>query len=224
MATPYLQFRRDEVSSTQDEARNALRRLPVVAISQRQTGGRGRTGSEWVSAPRSLAVSVAYTDPGEDRRPISMLAGVAVTRVLEGGVGLKWPNDVMRDDLKVGGILVERNGDEVVAGLGVNLWWPDPPPGVGAMFEDDPGPEVHSRLGALWAAEFLALLDRDGWEADEYRALCATLGREIEWEPNGRGLAVGISDDGSLVVETADGTRTLTAGAVRHVADRPLLK
>lgn len=216
MATPYLQFRRDEVSSTQDEARAALDRLPVVVISQRQTGGRGRTGSEWVNAPRPLAVSVACSDSGEDMRPISLLAGVAVTRVLD-GVDLKWPNDVLKDDLKVGGILVERSGDDIVAGLGVNLWWPDPPRGVGAVYEDDPGPEVHARLGALWAAEFLAELDREGWEIDEYRAACATLGRDIEWDPDGRGRAVGISDDGSLIVDTVHGIRTLTAGAVRHV-------
>ncbi len=216
MATPYLQFRRDEVSSTQDEARAAFDRLPVVVISQRQTGGRGRTGSKWVSAPRSLAVSVAYSAVDGDSRPIPLLAGVAVTRVLD-DVDLKWPNDVLKDGLKVGGILVERGGDRVVAGLGLNLWWPDPPRGVGALYGDDPGPDVHARLGALWAAEFLAGIDRGGWDIDGYRARCATLGREIEWEPDGRGLAVGIADDGSLIVETAEGARNLTAGAVRHV-------
>ncbi len=216
MATPYLQFRHEEVTSTQDAARDLLDELPVVVIARRQTGGRGRSGSEWLSAPQALAVSVAYLEGEADSRPISLVAGVAAARAI-GGVELKWPNDVMRGDEKVGGILVERSGSQVVAGLGLNLWWPEPPAGVGAVFAEDPGSDLHSRIGALWAAELLALIAERGWPAEEYRSLCSTLGRQIEWEPDGGGMAVGVDADGALVVETEDGARTISAGAVRHV-------
>jgi BirA family biotin operon repressor/biotin-[acetyl-CoA-carboxylase] ligase len=216
MATPYFQFRHEEVTSTQDLARAGLGRLPIVVIARRQTGGRGRSGAEWVTAPQALAVSAAYREEGADRRPISLLAGIAAVRTVD-GVVLKWPNDVMVDEVKVGGILVERAGPEVVVGLGLNLWWPDPPPPTGSLFGDDPGPEAHARIGALWAAELLALIDAEDWPADEYRASCATLGREVEWEPEGRGLAVGIAEDGGLIVEDDDGTRVLNAGAIRHL-------
>ena len=219
MATPYLQLREEEVPSTQDRARAELDRLPVVVVAQRQTTGRGRSGAVWMTAPRALAVSVAFRPLDDDRRPFPLMAGVAVARCVD-GVTLKWPNDVMFGELKVGGILVERSA-ELVVGLGLNLWWPDPPQEIGAVRDEDPGPELHAELAGLWAAELMALEEAPGWPANEYRANCATLGREISWEPAGRGRAVDIAEGGELVVET-DGARSIIAsGAIRHLRDAP---
>jgi len=216
MATPYLQLRREEVPSTQDLARAELQRLPVAVIAERQTAGRGRTGAAWVTAPRALAVSVAFSTAEEDRRPLSLMAGLAAFRAID-GVSLKWPNDLVVDDLKVGGILVERSGGLAVAGMGVNLWWPQAPDGVGSLKDADPGPELHATIGGLWAAELLRLVDLDGWPISDYRAACVTLGREITWEPDGSGKAVDVNKDGELVVEQSGKLRAINSGAIRHV-------
>ena len=215
MATPYLQIREEEVPSTQDRARAELDLLPVVVMAQRQSAGRGRSGVGWFTAPRALAVSIALRPPDEDRRPFSLMAGVAVVRVLD-QVSLKWPNDVMVGTAKVGGILVERS-QEMVVGLGINLWWPDPPDGVGALHDADPGPEEHARIAGLWAAELMGLIDDDGWPEEEYRAGCATLGRDITWEPEGRGRAIDVTDDGELVVDVDGVRQTIASGAIRHL-------
>ena len=217
MATPYLQLWAEEVASTQDVARSELDRLPVVVAAQRQTSGRGRGGASWLSAPRALAVSVAFHHSDEDLRPFSLMAGVAAARGLE-GVSLKWPNDLMADGAKVGGILVERAG-EIVIGMGVNLWWPDAPDGMGALHADDPGPGLHLQVAGIWAAELMRLIEEDGWPVDEYRSLCSTLGKEITWEPEGRGTAVDITGEGALVVEVSGERETLSSGAVRHLRD-----
>jgi BirA family biotin operon repressor/biotin-[acetyl-CoA-carboxylase] ligase len=216
MATPYFQLRREEVRSTQDLARDELDRLPVVVMSERQTAGRGRAGAPWITAPRALAASVAFTASGDDRRPFSLMAGVAAVRAIGTG-SLKWPNDILLDDLKVGGILVERSDAMVVAGLGLNLWWPDAPHGAGSLHQGDPGPDLHASLGALWAAELLHLADVDGWPIEEYRVACATLGRHITWEPQGAGLALDVTADGELVVDDGSTRRVVVSGAVRHV-------
>jgi BirA family transcriptional regulator, biotin operon repressor / biotin---[acetyl-CoA-carboxylase] ligase len=216
MATPYLQTMRDVVPSTQDLARSELADLPVVVIAPGQTEGRGRAGANWINADRALAVSVAWT-AAEDDRPFSLMAGVAATRALGDEVRLKWPNDLLSGGNKVGGILVERSGEVVVCGMGVNLYWDAPPDGMGALASEDPGPERHKEVGALWAAEFMTLLDQEDWPIEEYREVCSTLGREITWEPNGSGLAAGISPSGALLVETTAGIEELFAGAVSHV-------
>jgi BirA family transcriptional regulator, biotin operon repressor / biotin---[acetyl-CoA-carboxylase] ligase len=216
MATPYRQVRMDSTTSTQDAARQEFTDLPVVVIAAEQTAGRGRTGAEWWNAPRSLAVSVAFRPDAGDRRPFSLMAGVAAARAMP-GVDLKWPNDVLVSDRKCGGILVEVSDSVVVAGMGVNLWWPDAPEGAAGLYDSDPGPDRHAEIGALWAAEFLGLLDKPGWPREEYRERCATLGWAITWEPDGSGRAVDVSPDGGLVVETANGLETLHAGRVRHV-------
>ncbi|MEX2134118.1 MAG: biotin--[acetyl-CoA-carboxylase] ligase [Acidimicrobiia bacterium] len=217
MATPYLQIFTSDVPSTQDLAMGKLESLPVAVIAPSQSGGRGRSGSRWDNADRALAVSVAWLVADEDRRPFSLMAGVAAVRALDGGSVLKWPNDVMKGETKVGGILVERSDQGIVAGLGLNLFWAEPPEGVGAVFDHDPGLEAHREIGALWVAELMAQIDTGGWPADEYREACTTLGRSITWEPNGEGIAAGISESGALLVETESGIEEIHAGAVRHV-------
>jgi BirA family biotin operon repressor/biotin-[acetyl-CoA-carboxylase] ligase len=217
MATPYLQMFVDDVPSTQDLARARLGELPQVVIAAAQSRGRGRSRATWVNADRALAVSVAWKDDGDVGRPLSLIAGVAATRVLEPRVVLKWPNDVLLGDKKVGGILVERSDGVVVVGMGLNLYWENPPGGAGALTPDDPGPEQFRETGALWAAEFMALVDADGWPLDEFRENCGTVGREITWEPNGRGRAVDVAPSGALLVETQIGIEELVAGAVHHI-------
>lgn len=217
MATPYLVYREEEATSTQDRAGDLLEELPVLVVAARQTRGRGRGGAEWLTAPRALAASVATRVDGDDPRPFSLMAGVAALRALGGAVGLKWPNDVMKGEAKLGGILVERSDRLMLIGFGLNLWWPRAPEGVGALFDQDPGSECHAELGGLWAAELFRLLEAKGWPHDEYVAACLTLGRDIVWEPGGEGRAVGIAPDGSLVVERGGRRLTLSSGAVRHV-------
>ncbi len=217
MATPYLQIFISDVPSTQDLAREKVEALPVAVIASSQSAGRGRSGSRWDNADRALAVSLAWPADDDDRRPFSLMAGVAAVRVLKDGPALKWPNDVLRGESKVGGILVERSGRVVVAGLGLNLFWAEPPEGVGAVFDQDPGEEAHREIGALWVAELMAQVEGDGWPIDEYREACATLGRSITWDPNGEGIAAGISESGALLVKTASGIEEIHAGAVRHV-------
>lgn len=217
MATPYFQLREESVPSTQDMARETLAELPVLVVASGQSEGRGRGGSPWVTADRALAVSFAFRADRGESRPISLMAGVAAARAgLD--IALKWPNDLMVSEVKVGGILVERTEDVVVVGLGVNLWWREPPQGMAALWEDDPGPGRHCGLGALWGAELAALLDDDGWPRQEYIRLCSTLGREITWEPDGSGKAVDVDHSGALIVEDEDDELlTVTSGAVRHV-------
>ncbi len=216
MATPYWQIQREEVPSTQDLALDEMEDLPVVVIAAAQSRGRGRSGVEWANAPRALAVSVALRiDPG-DRRPFSLMAGVAASRVMS-GIGLKWPNDLELEEGKVGGILVEQTGATAVIGLGVNLWWPSPPQGVTALHVEDPGLDRHREIGAAWAAEILNLVSESQWPIDEYRGTSTTLGRDITWEPDGSGHAVDIADSGALVVDTGADRIEIHSGVVRHI-------
>lgn len=217
MATPYLQFRFEMVPSTQDLAKERFNGLPVLVQATSQKEGRGRSGSTWLNADRALAASLAITVQTSDRRPFSLMAGIAVTRAVEEAT-LKWPNDVLVGGSKAGGILVERAGNMVVIGLGLNLWWPHPPEGATALYDSDPGAERHAEIGGLWAAELMRLLDGEGWPLDEYESKSATLGEKVTWETDGSGKAVEVAADGGLVVELAGGLRkTLYSGAVRHL-------
>lgn len=216
MATPYFQIRVQQAPSTQDAARAELEDLPVLFIAAGQSQGRGRSGAGWLNAERALAVSLAYRHEPDDRRPVSLMAGVAAVRATD-GTTLKWPNDVMVDGVKVGGILVERSEGVTVVGLGLNLWWPTPIEGAGAIYEEDPGEDRHAEVGALWGAELMEILDGRGWPIEAYRRSCETVGRPVSWEPGGSGLAVDVDEQGALIVDTSEGRETLYSGAVRHI-------
>jgi BirA family transcriptional regulator, biotin operon repressor / biotin---[acetyl-CoA-carboxylase] ligase len=99
----------------------------AVAVTDHQTGGRGRLGRKWVDAPSTaVLVSVLLRPPPERRPPeLSLVAALAVAEAVELATGLsaqiKWPNDVMLDRWKVAGILAELRDGAVVVGIGVNV-------------------------------------------------------------------------------------------------------
>jgi BirA family biotin operon repressor/biotin-[acetyl-CoA-carboxylase] ligase len=181
----------------------------AVVGAEHQSAGRGRRGRIWEAEPgSSLLVSVV-------RRPVpplvTLAAGVAAAEACEEVAGvaatLKWPNDVMTPEGKVGGILSELVGDAVVVGLGLNVDWRSPlPPGGAAL-----GAGVdRAALLAAW----LTALDRPGDVLGRYRARCATIGRRVRVELPGEsveGTAEAVDDDGSLVV---DGRRIIVGDVV----------
>lgn len=216
MATPYFQLRLDSVASTQDVARESYEDLPVLVIAATQTRGRGRSGAAWHNADRAAAASLVFPQVPGDARPLSLMAGVAVVRATR-ETTLKWPNDVLISDLKVGGVLVERGDGLSVVGLGLNLWWAQAPSGMGALFDEDPGPDRHAEIAGLWGAELMDIVSSGDWPIDEYRESCLTLGRDISWRPSGAGKAIGVADDGALIVETETGREQIYSGEVHHV-------
>jgi BirA family biotin operon repressor/biotin-[acetyl-CoA-carboxylase] ligase len=213
----------DSTSSTQDEARSRLEDVPVLVTASRQTRGRGRSGNPWWGAPRPLFASLAVRPgwPAETRSRLSLVAGMAMREQLPYTVRLKWPNDLVDGATwtKVGGILAEAAGDDVVFGVGLNLWWPDPPDGAGGIYPTDPGADQAAVLAGAWAHALLRRIAAGpgDWGRDEYTAACATVGADITWEPDGRGTAVGVAGDGSLVVKTATGVQHLSSSHVRQV-------
>ena len=221
MATPYSVQSFDEVTSTQDLAVSMAVSGPVLVAAGRQTIGRGRSGSQWLNAERAMAASLGFAPdwPPDDWSLIPLVAGLAAAEVVGPQCRLKWPNDLLIDAAKVGGILSEASGALVVTGCGLNLYWPDHPPGMAAIYRDDPGPSRHIDLAREWADSFLNRLGRGprAWGLDEYKSRSSTLGSKISWEPLGEGRAIDIGDDGALVVMTTEGEVRLTAGRVHHV-------
>jgi BirA family biotin operon repressor/biotin-[acetyl-CoA-carboxylase] ligase len=97
-------------------------------VALRQEGGRGRHGRKWESIEGnfhgSTLVELRPTDPPAPS--LALAAGLALIEAAEiaapgAPLSLKWPNDLMLGDAKLAGILLERSGDRVVVGLGVNL-------------------------------------------------------------------------------------------------------
>lgn len=235
----------DEVDSTNALAADAARRgLPEIhaVAADVQTAGRGRRGRSWhAPAGTSLMVSlVLRPQVGETTfgtLPLlvgTVLAEVVAAHLWDGtrgpDVSLKWPNDLLVDDRKVAGILVERCDGAAVAGIGCNVDWRGVErsadlAGAGSLAE------VAGRGVDRWRlfAGLIGVLDHRyaQWQADSgpmlesYRARCATLGRHVRVERADadplEGRATGVAPDGRLVVTTPEGEVVVSAGDVAHL-------
>ncbi|WP_433176086.1 biotin--[acetyl-CoA-carboxylase] ligase [Actinoallomurus sp. CA-150999] len=218
----------------------------LVLVAEAQTAGRGRLARAWTAPPRSgLAFSVLLRPQVPLARLgwLPLMAGVAVVTALRGFVevegierggmadaALKWPNDVLIHDRKLAGILAERAEDAVVLGIGLNVSLRAdelPVPTAtslaleGAPADRDPVLRAILRELAAGYADFCGEWV-EGSLREAYRAVCATLGRQVRVElpgPDGvlMGEAVDIDENGRLVVRAADGDHALSAGDVVHV-------
>jgi BirA family biotin operon repressor/biotin-[acetyl-CoA-carboxylase] ligase len=223
--TPTL-VRVRETASTQDELhRLAEEGAPTgtAVIAETQVAGRGSRGRGWVSAPGGLWLSVLWRGQPEVAQLLSIRAGLAVATLLDalGGmppVRLKWPNDVIIDDAKVGGILCEgRWGGAdgwVAVGLGLNVTNPVPsdarfPPASLSQWRPDLdaallATPVAAALARLPAASALTTDELQAWKERDWLA-----GRRLRAPVTG--LVGGISAAGRLLVDTGSGRLELVA-------------
>ncbi|MCC4594565.1 bifunctional biotin--[acetyl-CoA-carboxylase] ligase/biotin operon repressor BirA [Xanthomonas campestris pv. phormiicola] len=224
-------------------ARPAPARGSEVLLAERQTGGRGRRGRVWASPLAAhLYLSVARGFDGGLGRlgGLSLAAGVAVAEALRAAgfatVGLKWPNDLLADGRKLGGLLVEGGGEfagpaRAVIGLGLNVRMPaasaasigQPWTDLATLAGADADAEVsRNAIAAMVLSHLLpalALFDAQGLAPflPRYAALDLLAGRAIRIDEGGvarEGVALGLADDGALRVAFADGERPLHAGEV----------
>ena len=244
----------DEVASTNDEhssraAKDSLPEFTVVSTTT-QTAGRGRMGRTWEApAGTSLAVSVLLRPQhsvmgGDHYGWVPLIAGLAMARavgrlVVDRGVSLKWPNDVLIDGKKVSGLLCELLADgTVVVGSGVNLTIPENAlpvshatslmlagvSGAAEELADLVLSNYLAELTRLWH-EFTAADDSDRVRdiRTAVSASCSTLGKPVRLSlPDGTedfGTALDLDDDGRLRVrmDSDDRVQAVAAGDVTHL-------
>ena len=221
---------RDQVSSTLDLGHElAAEGAPdgTVIIADEQVEGRGRQGRSWASG-RGTGVWLTYLtwqDHPRDVGVLSLRVGLTVARSIPGigpHVRLKWPNDIVLYDKKLGGVLCEARWegaalDWVVVGIGINVHGPLPAPlGDSAIAVDDavdgisrlalldqlvPGLRQMPREANLTPAECQEFQDRD-W----------LVGRELSQPVEG--IARGVEPDGALLVETERGVERVVGGTI----------
>ncbi len=229
----------DDTSSTNDWIKSRTGSWQgLVCLAERQTSGRGRRGRSWVSPfGRNLYLSVGWEFDGGAAllEGLSLAVGVAVCRALGGrrehaGLSLKWPNDILLSGRKLGGILVELQGDpsglcQVVVGIGVNY-------GMGETTGetiDQPwadGREItttgRNHLAVRLVTEVMSMLaefTRSGFTPfrDEWCDYDATrdLAVRVSTAATAReGVARGVDDQGALILETDKGLETVHGGEV----------
>lgn len=235
----------DSIDSTNAEAMRQVAAgkgiTGLVCSAEQQTAGRGRRGRAWVSPyARNLYVSLLwqYHQGATALEGLSLAVGVAVARALTAcdlpPVQLKWPNDIVYEGAKLGGVLLEMTGDaagtcQVIVGVGLNVAMPV----VAASTIDQAWTDVETMGGtvrpdrnALLAAllnELLPLLanfEEQGFAPwrDEWLARDAFAGEPVvlhSGAQNMAGIARGVDERGALQLETATaGVQSIYGGEI----------
>jgi BirA family biotin operon repressor/biotin-[acetyl-CoA-carboxylase] ligase len=234
----------EELESTSDRLL-AVGDLPAgrfdACLAEFQSAGRGRRGRRWVAPFASglcLSVNWSYRDAPATLGALSLAAGVAVLRALRplgfSDLCLKWPNDIVHRDGKLGGILIDLRGEAAgpayfVVGVGINIQLP---PAARDAFRAEGVQAIDlASLGALpgrnkvatsLVSELaLALIEFGACGmtafAEEWRNADVLAGRPVRVIQGGQsieGLARGVDTDGALLVDVDDARRRILSGEV----------
>jgi len=189
-------------------------------VALEQEAGKGRQGRTWISAKGNFSGSTIVTLKAGDPPPatLSLAAGLALAEAIDIAIPgqpltLKWPNDLMLLGRKVAGILLERSGDRVVVGFGVNLASaPALDDRRAASFGTDVTPQAFApllaasfaRLLELWRSSDSAALAR-AWQERAHPAGTRLTVHVSQDEVVGGGFA-GLDPDGALRLRLDDGS------------------
>ncbi|OUJ14026.1 biotin--[acetyl-CoA-carboxylase] ligase [Acetobacter okinawensis] len=229
----------DELPSTSDYCLNVCRTeedvTGLAVLARRQTKGRGSRGRSWLDGGQGLALSVvqAGAQAGPDALggwPFVASLGfydglLRAVPAAQGHLTIKWPNDILLDGRKMGGILIEREGDYVLVGLGANLAAApqqsqlERPVACLAQCGMVPDVEIVARHVldglALWCRQWrqkgFAPI-RNAWLERAHplgTPLVVQGGTTYE-----KGLFAGLAEDGRLLLDTERGMKTIATGDI----------
>ena len=198
----------ESIYNTQEYALSELSNEPIFVISYSQEKGKGTSNRTWLNADQALACSLAVKqeDIKLQNSLIPLLSGYVFTEVLKDiNLRLKWPNDIILNNLKVGGILVEKSGNNICIGMGINYFWEKPAiPEAGSLFTKKQEDSLINLHAEEWASKVLFSLAKNNFDLGKYKQKLQTIGKIVEY-PEGRGWAEDINDDGSLKIKSTDG-------------------
>jgi BirA family transcriptional regulator, biotin operon repressor / biotin---[acetyl-CoA-carboxylase] ligase len=221
--------------------RHPLGTRPLWITAQRQTAGRGRRGSTWMSPPGNLHATLLLRDPAEPQvaPQLSFVAALAVhdaildcAPALRDKLEFKWPNDVLCAGAKLAGILIEGHkfiGLAAAIGIGVNcVQHPSnatyPATDLATAGAAATADELFFALSGTMLRRLAQWHHGDGFAAvrSDWLDRAAGLGEEMQVRLPGRALAgrwEAVDQSGCLLLRLADGTlETIAAGEVFPLA------
>lgn len=227
------------VEQSVDSTNDYLHRLPgdipshgAVCIAECQSSGRGRRGNRWIaSGYRNLLMSLRWE---YDRWPqavtgVAVAVGVAIIDALNdlgvNGPGMKWPNDIVLGERKLGGILIDVGGEStgacrLIVGIGINVEITEADAGlIQQPWIDLAGHTVarvdRNRLAAACLNRLVDLLSHYdergfGYYRDRWRQVDVLRGRDVSVALQGsgkttHGTVTGLDDNGALILRLAQG-------------------
>lgn len=226
------------IDSTNNYLKNQnINKNGLVVIAENQTQGRGRADRKWFSEPgKNLTFSILLTSIDENLNltilPIISASALAIAIDDFTGVNTqtKWPNDLILNGKKLGGILIEtsysNNLKRIIIGIGINVNQQDFSYEINNIATSlsietkkyhDRELLLSSLLNSYDRMYQKLLLNDYAQYLEEWRKRCNHFGKNIRFEHAGeimQGIAKGLSNDGSLIVDTGHREIKLLSGEI----------
>ena len=218
----------NEIDSTNDEAKRIIVQKDFhVIIAERQTKGRGRLGKKWSSPNSGNIYMTICTENDHSNSPLSLVTGLICKRAINKIsnkllVSLKWPNDILVKDKKIGGILVEKEIQKeitrTIIGIGINInikkqesWWGD----LSNYNLETKRNELINQI----LLEFISMSKNmnPNW-MDEWRDSCIHMNKQIKIEVGNsfkkEAFFKDIDENGNAIIETDEGKKVMSGGEI----------
>ena len=216
----------NEIDSTNDEAKRInLNKDFHIIIAEKQYKGRGRLGKKWSSPDLGNIYMTVCTEKDFSYMPLSLVIGVICKKGIEkfihnNDIELKWPNDILYNNKKVGGVLVEKEvikeSTRTIIGIGINLnikkeesWWGDL-----SKYKLE---TKRNKLINLIISEIIKLDRHYDW-IDAWRNGCAHLNKEVEIYKDEefikKVIFKDIDEDGNGILQNKNGHERISSGQI----------
>ena len=206
-------------------------------FAEYQTSGKGRRGDTWVSPPGSgicFSLCWFFDAPPSTFSALSLVVGIVIVKRLESlgviGLQLKWPNDIVRGDQKVAGILIEMRSEsagicKTIIGVGINFNLPEQVRKKIDRPTGDLGLQVNQKITRNEIAseilhglsDELERFGRDGFDIfhSDWQRLDLLSGRQVRLELGERdvvGKVSGVDRNGALLIQSDSGMESFLSG------------
>ena len=196
-------------------------------IADQQTAGRGRRGNNWISNPgESITCSIIIKDEDDSLvKKLPLISGIAIINGIKQltklDCNLKWPNDILLDSKKIGGILIEKKDGYFIIGLGLNVNESE----LDKSIENSTS--IRIELGRTVQREPLLAFIINHFETllgnnlssiiNEWESLCLHMDRMVKFHQSNQLMSVtflGLNENGEANIQTDDGKKTINSGII----------
>lgn len=217
-----------EIDSTNDEAKRIeLDKDFHVIIAEKQTKGRGRLGKKWSSPNSGNIYMTICTENDLSKLPISLITGLICKKAInkisnKSIIMLKWPNDILLNNKKIGGILVEsevyNKKTRTIIGIGINIkikkeesWWGD-------LSEFSIEAKRNELINQI-LSDFIEKFDKLDFNwMDEWKNSCIHMNKKIKINDGNafekEAIFLDVDKNGNAIVKTDQGRELISSGEI----------
>ena len=218
----------NEIDSTNEISKNApIENEFNLILAEKQTAGKGRHGKNWYSPKNGNIYMSLSTKKELNYAPLSLLVGIICAQVLtkytnKGAVRLKWPNDIVVNNKKIGGILVEKvvsdNETTTIVGIGINFlidsqekWWGD-------LSNFNIG-DSRDQIISMITSNIICIFDKENEDwINEWLKYCMHINKEVKIiktnNSSENAIFKSINQDGCALLETKMGIKIFNSGEI----------